>query len=130
VLVEGDEWAHVEAFDPDAGYWARRLRNSSTRRGDALPQLCAVRSRPRGDASGLGFSAVRRRAQTPTGGVFAAAAVVRVFVHRPAGRYYGYRLDAIEAFEIGADRVGDNEHRAAGARWHRPRPGSQERDLL
>jgi hypothetical protein len=30
VLVEGDEWAHVEALDPDAGYWARRLRNSST----------------------------------------------------------------------------------------------------
>lgn len=24
VLVEGDEWAHVEALDPDAGYWARR----------------------------------------------------------------------------------------------------------
>lgn len=21
VLVEGDEWAHVEALDPDAGYW-------------------------------------------------------------------------------------------------------------
>jgi hypothetical protein len=29
VLVEGDEWAHVEALDPDAGYWAG-LRNSST----------------------------------------------------------------------------------------------------
>jgi hypothetical protein len=25
VLVEGDEWAHVEALDPDAGYWARRF---------------------------------------------------------------------------------------------------------
>jgi hypothetical protein len=24
-LVEGDEWAHVEALDPDAGYWARRF---------------------------------------------------------------------------------------------------------
>jgi hypothetical protein len=24
VLVEGDEWAHVEALDPNAGYWARR----------------------------------------------------------------------------------------------------------
>jgi hypothetical protein len=24
VLVEGDEWAHMEALDPDAGYWARR----------------------------------------------------------------------------------------------------------
>lgn len=24
-LVEGDEWAHVEAPDPDAGYWARRF---------------------------------------------------------------------------------------------------------
>jgi hypothetical protein len=24
VLVEGDEWAHVEALEPDAGYWARR----------------------------------------------------------------------------------------------------------
>jgi hypothetical protein len=23
-LVEGDEWAHVEALDPDAGYRARR----------------------------------------------------------------------------------------------------------
>ena len=22
VLVEGDEWAHVEDLDPDAGYWA------------------------------------------------------------------------------------------------------------
>jgi hypothetical protein len=21
VLVEGDEWAHMEALDPDAGYW-------------------------------------------------------------------------------------------------------------
>jgi hypothetical protein len=21
----GDEWAHVEALDPDAGYWARRF---------------------------------------------------------------------------------------------------------
>ncbi len=31
VLVEGDEWAHVEALDPDAGYWARGSRNSSTR---------------------------------------------------------------------------------------------------
>ena len=25
VLVEGDEWAHVEALDPDAGYWAPRF---------------------------------------------------------------------------------------------------------
>jgi hypothetical protein len=25
VLVEGDEWAHVEALDPDAGYRARRF---------------------------------------------------------------------------------------------------------
>ena len=25
VLVEGDEWAHVEALDRDAGYWARRF---------------------------------------------------------------------------------------------------------
>jgi hypothetical protein len=25
VLVEGDEWAHMEARDPDAGYWARRF---------------------------------------------------------------------------------------------------------
>ena len=25
LLVEGDEWAHVEALDPDAGYWARRF---------------------------------------------------------------------------------------------------------
>jgi hypothetical protein len=25
VLVEGDEWAHMEALDPDTGYWARRL---------------------------------------------------------------------------------------------------------
>lgn len=25
VLVEGDEWAHMEALDPDAGYWARRF---------------------------------------------------------------------------------------------------------
>src|SRR5215212_6304079 len=24
-LVEGDEWAHVDALDPDAGYWARRF---------------------------------------------------------------------------------------------------------
>src|ERR1700757_1318400 len=23
-LVEGDGWAHVEALDPDAGYWAGR----------------------------------------------------------------------------------------------------------
>ena len=30
VLVEGDEWAHVEALDPDAGYCATGLRNSST----------------------------------------------------------------------------------------------------
>jgi hypothetical protein len=30
VLVEGDEWAHVEALDPDAGYWPAGLRNSST----------------------------------------------------------------------------------------------------
>jgi excisionase family DNA binding protein len=36
------------------------------------------------------------------------------------GRYYRYRLDAIEAVEIGADRVGDNEHRAAGARLASP----------
>jgi hypothetical protein len=25
VLAEGDEWAHMEALDPDAGYWARRF---------------------------------------------------------------------------------------------------------
>jgi hypothetical protein len=25
VLVQGGEWAHVEALDPDAGYWARRF---------------------------------------------------------------------------------------------------------
>jgi hypothetical protein len=25
VLVEGDEWAHMEALDPDAGYWVRRF---------------------------------------------------------------------------------------------------------
>jgi hypothetical protein len=25
VLVEGDEWTHMEALDPDAGYWARRF---------------------------------------------------------------------------------------------------------
>ena len=25
MLVGGDEWAHVEALDPDAGYWARRF---------------------------------------------------------------------------------------------------------
>src|SRR6266540_3883325 len=31
VLVEGDEWAHVEAaLDSDAGYWARRFAHSST----------------------------------------------------------------------------------------------------
>jgi hypothetical protein len=30
VLVEGDEWAHVEALDPDAGYGPAGLRNSST----------------------------------------------------------------------------------------------------
>ena len=23
VLLEGDEWAHAEALDPDAGHWAR-----------------------------------------------------------------------------------------------------------
>jgi hypothetical protein len=25
VLVQGDEWAHAVAVDPDAGYWARRF---------------------------------------------------------------------------------------------------------
>lgn len=30
VLVEGDEWAHVEALDPDAGYWGPPVCNSST----------------------------------------------------------------------------------------------------
>ena len=25
VLVEGDEWAHMEALDPDVGYWPRRF---------------------------------------------------------------------------------------------------------
>ena len=32
VLVEGDEWAHVEALDPGAGYWA--------------PPVCATRQLP------------------------------------------------------------------------------------
>lgn len=32
VLVEGDEWAHVEALDPDAGYWARRFAQLVNRR--------------------------------------------------------------------------------------------------
>jgi hypothetical protein len=31
-LVEGDEWAHVDALDPDAGYRPAGLRNSSTGR--------------------------------------------------------------------------------------------------
>jgi hypothetical protein len=30
VLVEGDEWAHVEALDPDAVTGPAGLRNSST----------------------------------------------------------------------------------------------------
>ena len=25
LVVEGDDWAHMEALDPDAGYWARRF---------------------------------------------------------------------------------------------------------
>lgn len=33
VLVEGDEWAHVEALDPDAGYWARRFAQLVNWRG-------------------------------------------------------------------------------------------------
>jgi hypothetical protein len=38
VLVEGDEWAHVEAVDPDAGYWARRFAQLvNWRRGARKP---------------------------------------------------------------------------------------------
>jgi hypothetical protein len=48
VLVEGDEWAHVEALDPDAGYWGRRLA-----------QL--VNRRARGEKAALEPSSLQRR---------------------------------------------------------------------
>jgi len=32
VLVEGDEWAHAEALDPDAGCWPRRFAQLVTSR--------------------------------------------------------------------------------------------------
>jgi hypothetical protein len=39
VLVEGDEWARVEALDPDAGYWARRFAQPSV--GACIPRQAA-----------------------------------------------------------------------------------------
>jgi hypothetical protein len=48
VLVEGDEWAHVDALDPDAGYWARRF-----------PQL--VNWRARGEKAVIEPSSLQRR---------------------------------------------------------------------
>jgi hypothetical protein len=38
LLVEGDEWAHVEALDPDAAYWGLRFAQLVTgRRGARKP---------------------------------------------------------------------------------------------
>ena len=46
VLVEGDEWAHVEALDPDAGYWARRFAQlvNWRARGESDAELTVVRA--------------------------------------------------------------------------------------
>jgi hypothetical protein len=60
VLVDGDEWAHVEALDPDAGYWARRFAQLVSRRGSQTGRwlLGAVRARPPGrPASGAAAAA-------------------------------------------------------------------------
>lgn len=48
MLVEGDEWAHVEVLDPDAGCWARRFA-----------QL--VNWRARGEKAVIEPSSLRRR---------------------------------------------------------------------
>ena len=48
-LVEGDEWAHVEALDPDAGYWARGVEppgGDCWFRGGVAVFTCAFRARP------------------------------------------------------------------------------------
>ena len=49
VLVEGEEWAHVAALDPDAGYWDRRFA-----------QL--VNCRARGEKAAIEPSSLQRRA--------------------------------------------------------------------
>ena len=50
VLVVGDAWAHVEALDPDAGYWARRFA-----------QLVGTRRRLAGEDLLLGRRSLRGR---------------------------------------------------------------------
>ena len=76
VLVEGDEWAHVEAFDPDAGYWARRfaqtrqlagagresvMEPSSLRRRNSSSSSRKSRRRAEGRLTESEFEAVKAR---------------------------------------------------------------------
>lgn len=75
MLVEGDEWGHMEALDPDAGYWARRFAqlvngrargekaviepSSLQRRNSRLKEI--VRLRAEGALTGSEFEAVKAR---------------------------------------------------------------------
>jgi len=43
------------------------------------------------------------------------------------GRYYRYRADVIEAFELGADTVNDHNNSGRGATGIAPRPDPQEK---
>jgi hypothetical protein len=77
VLVEGDEWAHVEALDPDAGYWARRFaqlvnwraRGRESRDRAVVPSAAELveqlkeiaRLRAKGALTGSEFEAVNAR---------------------------------------------------------------------
>jgi hypothetical protein len=48
VLVEGDEWAHMEALDPDAGYWASpfaQLVNWRARGGESRDRAVVLQRR-------------------------------------------------------------------------------------
>ena len=76
-MVEGDEWAHVEALDPDAGYRARRfaqlvnrrargekavIEPSSLRRRNFVEQLKEIaRLRAEGAVTESEFEAVKAR---------------------------------------------------------------------
>ena len=59
VLVEGDEWAHVEALDPDAGYWARRFAQLVNWR--ARGEKAVVELRAEGALTESEFEAVKAR---------------------------------------------------------------------
>ena len=102
MLVEGDEWAHVEALDPDAGYWARRFA-----------QL--VNWRARGEKAVIEPSSLQRRNSSTAQGNRAAEGGGRAHRERVRGSQGETALGRSLGLRSWSDARNGRDPRAANA---------------